>query len=213
MIDTIINAVVDSASPAITRCRTAFLVISLVFLSPELDKLLAIDIFSVSLIQSASLFGDLLASSKAVVALGVALCFYIIAPYINYGMLLLFTKKSLSSAQPLLDKLEEIRAKKKDEIEKIIEESFDFHEDKAKSSSERIDRYRQRTEITMMSFVMYMISSLHLEVFNIYFGLAILAFYLVICYWVARNVLLIYIRDVATFKVLQDYVKYFVLVK
>lgn len=213
MIDSIINSIVETASPAITRWRTAFLIVCLLFVSPKTDKLFALDIESASLAECLSLFAELLSSSVAVIALLVAICFYMVAPYVNYLLLSYLTRKSIPSSKPLLDKVDELRAKDKNDIEKIIEESFDDQEIKAKHSIQLVDKYRLHTELAIMMLFFYMVASLHLHVFNLYVFAASILFYVFICFRSARLILLVYLRDVAPFRVLQDYVKYFVLVK
>jgi len=213
MIDGIISSVIESASPAITKWRTSFLLLSLIFLSPELDKLFSVSLLSVDLMQSAAIFGDLLASSKVLFALVLSFFFYIFVPYINYGVLKYFTFKNIGLADPLLVKIDEIRKKKKEDIEKIIEESFDFMKERSKTSAIDIVLYKERSEIVIMSLIMYTISSLYLNVFNIYISVLLFSIYIFSSYISARKILLVYLKDVAPFKVLEDYVKYFVLVK
>jgi hypothetical protein len=213
MIDGIIKSVIDSASPAITKWRTAFLILALIFISPELDELFSVSLLSVNLKQLTLVFGDLLASSKALSALGISCCFYVFVPYVNYGVLRFFISKNIGSAEPLLEKIGEMRKNDKETIENIIEESFDVMKDKSNSSSIKIAQYKELSEISIMSLVMYLVSSLYLDVFNLYFAMMLFSVYVVASYFVSRTILLVYLRDVASFKVIEDYVKYFVLVK
>lgn len=213
MIDRVINSVLDSASPAITRWRTGFLLVGMIFLSPNLEILFATDLLLMDLEQSFSMLSDLLASSIAVVALALAGCFYILTPYLNYGVLLIFVNSNIQSAEPLLIKLESLRNKNREDIEKIIEESFDLQKGNAKAAEKLIFIYKQRAEIAIMSFMLYTICSLYLDVFSVYIAGGVVFFYLAACYWAARKVLLIYLRDIAPYKMLEDYIRYFVMVK
>lgn len=213
MIDGIISAVIDSASPAITRWRTAFVILSLLLVSPKFEKIFALNFLLIDLKESIALFSDLLASSNTLAAVGIVLCFYIILPYVNYAILKFFTFKSVGMAEPLLKKIDQFRKNKKEEIERIIEESFDSKKEVANSSIVLIDKYKEISEIAAMSFAMYAIASFKLSVFNLYIGVFLMIIYIVSSYIVASKILIVYLKFVAPFKVMEDYIKYFILVK
>ena len=213
MIEGVIAAVVDAASPAITRWRSFFLLVSLVLMSPELESVFSQNILSINLSSVVSLFGDLLSSSKALVAAGLALSFYFFVPLVNSFVLKCAISKSMRAARPLVEQLQELRASPKETIEKIIAESFDAKKETAKASALTIDADKVRAEVLAMACVQYFVAAIFLDVFCFYLFLALLIAYFFSAYILSRRILICYLRDVATYKVLEDYVKYLVLIK
>lgn len=213
MIDGIIDTVIDTASPAITKWRSFFLIVSLILVSPELENLFSENLYSIDLRNSFSLFADLLSSSKALMAAFLALLFYFLVPFFNSWTLKYLVSKKISVADPLVNQIEKLRKSPKEDIERIIEESFDAKKTIANRSVKTIDTNKERSEIISMACIMYLATSMFLGVFNILVlsGLAIM--YAVVAYVVSKKILIDYLSNVAPYRVLEDYVKYVVLVR
>lgn len=213
MIDGIIDTVIDTASPAITKWRSFFLIVSLILVSPELENLFSENLYSIDLRSSFSLFADLLSSSKALMAAFLALLFYFLVPFFNSWTLKYLVSKKISVADPLVNQIEKLRKSPKEDIERIIEESFDAKKTIANRSVKTIDTNKERSEIISMACIMYLATSMFLGVFNILVlsGLAIM--YAVVAYVVSKKILIDYLSNVAPYRVLEDYVKYVVLVR
>lgn len=213
MIDGIIDTVIDTASPAITKWRSFFLIVSLILVSPELETLFSENLYSIDLRNSFSLFADLLSSSKALMAAFLALLFYFLVPFFNSWTLKYLVSKKISVADPLVNQIEKLRKSPKEDIERIIEESFDAKKTIANRSVKTIDTNKERSEIISMACIMYLATSMFLGVFNILVlsGLAIM--YAVVAYVVSKKILIDYLSNVAPYRVLEDYVKYVVLVR
>lgn len=213
MIQGIIDTVIETASPAITKWRSFFLIVSLILVSPELDKLFSQNFYSIDLKSSISLLGELLSSSKALMAAFLALLFYFVIPFINSWMLKYLISKNIPVAESLIDQIEKLRKSPKEDIERIIEESFDGKKAVASSSVKTIDVNKERAEIASMACTMYLVTSLCLGVFNIFVLASLLILYASVAYIISKDILISYLRNVAPYKVLEDYVKYVVLVK
>ena len=213
MIDGIIDTAIDAASPAITKWRSFFLITSLVLVSPELDKLFSLDFYLVDIKSSVSLLGDLLSSSKLLTAGFLTLFFYFIVPFINSWLLKYFASKSITVAAPLISQIEKLKKYPKAEIESIIGESFEAKKEIAISAGESISTNKERTEIASMACMMYLFSSVYLEVFNYYLFLLLIITYVIFSYFISIKILIDYLKNIAPYKVLEDYVKYVVLVK
>lgn len=213
MIDGIIDTAIDAASPAITKWRSFFLIISLVLVSPELDNLFSQNIYLVDVKSSISLLGDLLSSSRLLIAAFLALFFYFIVPFINSWLLKYFASKNIIVAEPLISQIDKLKKCPKEEIESIIGESFEAKKEIAISADESISANKERTEIASMACMMYLFSSMYLEVFNYYLFLFLLITYVIFSYFISRKILIDYLKSIAPYKVLEDYVKYVVLVK
>lgn len=213
MIDGIIDTVLESASPAITKWRSFFVIVSLILVSPELDKLFSQNLYSIDLKSSVSLFGELLSSSKAIIAAILVFLFYIVIPLVNSRLLKYFISKHISIAEPLINQIENLRKSPKEDIDKIIEESFDAKKAIANASSKSINTQKERAEIVSMACMMYPVLSTYLGFFNVYITISILLSYVFVAYILSKNILIDYLKNVAPYKVLEDYVKYVVLVK
>lgn len=213
MIDGIIDAVIDTASPAITKWRSFFLIVSLILASPVFDKVFSENLYSIDLKSSFFLFGDLLSSSKTLMAAFLALLFYFLVPFFNSWVLKYLVSKNISIAEPLVNQIEKLRKSSKEEIERIIVESFDAKKSIANTSVKTIDSNKERAEIVSMACIMYLVLSMYLGVLNVYFLLVLLIIYAVIAYVISKRILMDYLSNVAPYKVLEDYVKYVVLVK
>lgn len=213
MIDGVISAVIDTASPAITRWRSFFLIASLVLVSPELDKLFSQNLYSIDLKSAVSLLGDLLSSSKAILAAFLALLFYFVVPYINSWVLKYFVSKNILVAEPLINQIEKLRKLPKEDIERVIGESFDAKKSISRSAERAIDVNKERAEIASMACIMYLVTASYLAVFNALFMVGLLITYAVIVYIFSKKILIDYLKNVAPYKVLEDYIKYVVLVK
>lgn len=213
MINGIIDTVIDVASPAITKWRSFFLIVSVALMSPDLDKVFSQNLYSIDVKSAVALLADLLSSSKALIASFLALMFYFVIPFINSWILKYIVEKNISVAEPLVNQIEKLRKSPKEEIERIIEESFDAKKAVASSSVKTIDINKERAEIISMACMMYLMPAIYLEVFNVFVFCGLLIAYAIIAYVLAKNILLTYLSNVAPYKVLEDYIKYVVLVK
>ncbi|WNO09850.1 hypothetical protein [Teredinibacter sp. KSP-S5-2] len=213
MIDGIVDAIVETASPVITRWRTFFLIVSLVLTSPDLDKLFSQDFYLIDLKSLVALFGEILSSSKVVVAFFLAALCYFFLPFVNSYIIKFIISKNISIAGSLVERIECLRGSPKENIERVVEESFDAKKMVAKASIKSIDIYKESAETAFMVCIMYLVLSIYLKVVCIVLAILLVFGYILFAYVISRKILIEYLKNVAPYKVLEDYVKYFILVK
>lgn len=213
MIDRIIDSALDTATPSITKWRLAFLFLSLVLFSPKVHILFNENIFKISIENiGKNLTTILLSSNLSTTLLSIILILYVL-PELLYFMLRRISEINIKNAEPLINELTKLRARPKNELEEIISSSFDTKQQLAKKSTNNLSNLKDYCEIAFLSPIFYIATSLHLEVFNYILALTIFILSLFIIYYISTKILIVYLRDIAPFRILEDYVKYVILIK
>lgn len=207
MIDRIVNSIVNSASPAITKLRTIFFTMSLILLSPQLDKIFSIDIISINVEVAVTLLTEVLVSSSILVAFVLCAFSYYILPYTVYFLIRCSIKINAKYASALIDEVENVRNKPKDEIEKLISERFDCQKYLAREAQKDIDKKRNMCEIFIYAPVLYVSTSIYLSVNLISLSLVLFVICGAIVIYISRKILLVYLYAIAPYKIFEDYVE------
>ncbi len=213
MLEGLINSIVESASPAITKWRSFFLVVSLVLTSDDIGVLYSVDLMSVSLDKIISSTASIISNSKLVMFSIFSILFFIIAPYANYFFIHFNVKRTLLHADSLLNSLEVVRKKSKDEMDVLIADTFDSKKREAQKSELFISKLKIECELLVCGVFLYLATSIYLHVFNLMFFILVLVVAIVFTWMASRKILVIYLKDIAPYRILEDYIKYFVVVR
>lgn len=207
MIDRFINSALDSASPAITKWRIIFCFVTMLFFSPNYYSLFQPMFYELSIQELSKTVVDVLLSTRSwVVALIVLFTLYII-PTVLYTTLRALSSLNIHLASPLINELIKLRKKSHHDLETLISTSFDTWKEKSKQAVSHIDNKKRYCELSSLSLVFYVTASLYHDVFNWIIALLLTLIYTVVIFFASRSILLLYLKDIAPYKVLEEYIK------
>lgn len=213
MIDRIINSVIDTASPLVTKWRVFFFLSTIFLVSPKFENTFNKDVFTLSISESLKHITEVLSSSSLLVSTIIAVSVFIILPQTLYLIQRKYVSINLGHAAPLVDGLEKLRTSPKSKLEELISSNFDFQKQLANDALRKIEELKKYGEVSFYAPFWYTTISLYLGVNNIFITAILILISLASLHIVARRVLLVYLRDIAPFRILEDYIKYVVLIK
>jgi len=213
VIDRAINSVIDSASPIISKWRIIFCALTMIFLSPEFSELYYPPFYELSIKELSVKVVDVMVSISTWLAVLVLVCTLYVIPAILFYFLRRLSSMNIRLAEPLIDELISLRKKTREEMEDLIAGYFDEWKERSLRAQLKIERRKELCEVSILAVFFYITVSLNLGVFNWLISILLVSVFLAVMLWVGYTVLLIYLRDVSPYKILEEYVKYFVLVK
>lgn len=213
MIDHIINSAIDSASPAITRWRIVFCFLSIIFFSPNYYLLFQPLFYELSVQDLSKIIIEIFISTKSwVIAIIIIFVLYII-PTALYYILRKLSSFNVTLAEPLIDELINLRKKPHHELEDLISTYFDTWKETSDRAARSIENKKTYCELSSFVLFFYIAASMYLDVFSFVITSVLATAHICIIFFSSRSILISYLKRIAPFKVLEEHIKYVVLVR
>lgn len=211
MFDHVIESIIESASPLITKWRVLFCFLSLVCMSPHFYLLFETSFYKQNIKEFCEKIAEIILATNAWIAILIVITIVHVMPAALSSMLKILSQINIKKASPLIDQLIGLRKKSRNEIESLVATSFDFWKSKSMSATANINAIKEYCEVFSLITAFYITTSSYLAVFNWSVAVATITVFLVAVFFGARKILILYLRDIAPFRVLEDYLKYIIL--